>query len=73
MAALQAHDKPRYSGLDGRRIIYLEKLAQNCQNPKNRLFQLSLFWSELCRKVMEATLDRSPALVLNADYQPLSY
>ena len=73
MAALQAHDKPRYSGLDGRRIFYLEKLAPNCQNPKNRLFHLSLFWSELRRKVMEATLDRSPALVLNADFQPLSY
>ena len=39
----------------------------------NRSFLFGWLWFELYGNVMEATLDRCPALVLNADYQPLSY
>ena len=39
----------------------------------NRPFLFGWLWSELYGNVMEATLDRCPALVLNADYKPLSY
>ena len=39
----------------------------------NRSFLFGWLWAELYGNVMEATLDRCPALVLNADYQPLSY